>query len=164
MWLAKERHGRAASGFRIPRTKKYNGFWAFCITAVLELVVVTMDPKSNQAHFWAWMIAFPACSGLLTVLIYGYRDLRTFGECMRASQRSLALSYMILLLPFLFLFPMVRTNILVRFYVVAVIYGLVFAPFAIVLAAAGGTLGYWIQMAAPRKVELAPMPYVGAQS
>jgi hypothetical protein len=156
----------AASWFRFPETRKGGGRTAFWITVVTELWLIRLDPHASQApNFWEWLVALPACAGLLSVLIYGYKDLRTYEECMRAAQRPLASGYLTLLIPLPFLLPTVRPNIIVLFYAIAVICGVLFAPFAIVLAALGGSLGYWIQRAVPRKAAGAPsMPHVQAQS
>ena len=145
-----------ASWLRFPRTKKGSGRLAFWITAVTELALSRMDPQSGQTpHFWVWLIALPTCSGLLSALIYGYIDLRGYEECLRASQRAVASFYVTLLAPCILLLPIFGRNILGLYCAIALIYGIGMAPLAILLAAAGGTAGYWLQRAAPRRMEAA---------
>src|SRR5271168_3746317 len=97
-----------ASWSWFPETRKGCGRLAFWITAVAELSLSSLDPHASQTpHFWEWLVAFPTCAGLLAVLIYGYKDLRTYEECMRAAQRPLVSAYLILLIPFVLLLPLV---------------------------------------------------------
>jgi hypothetical protein len=149
------------SGF--PRTKKGSGRLAFWITALAELALLKIDPRMDIASLWARLIGLPTCSGLLAALIYGWPAKRTYEECMRASQRAVAslfITVMVLCLLLLAIFPPDISKVP---YMIAVIYSPIWAPLAMALAAAGGTLGYWIQKAVPRKVA-AVMPHAEARS
>jgi hypothetical protein len=82
-----------------------------------------------RSYGWGLFVALPFCLGLFSVLLYSYHEPRSFGSCMAVSLAPLALLGALLLLVM----------------IEGVICILMAAPFAVALAALGGTLGYAIQ-------------------
>jgi hypothetical protein len=145
----------AASGLRWPQTRKFSGFWAFLVTFVPELAIFCFTSPLPRAIALALLIALPACSGLLAVLIYGQSKLRGYEECLRVSEWAVAWFYLTLFVLAVLGLPILALYILNVIYLSVILYSALFLPFAIVLAAAGGSLGYLIQRTVPRKAQLA---------
>ena len=113
----------------IPRSKLGASLVAIVVTAVIGLAFVLLSTEALRIYGTGLFVAAPFCLGLFSVLVYSYHERRGFGSCLAVSLIPLAILGSVLL--------------------IAAIEGLVCilmaAPFAIALAALGGTLGYSIQ-------------------
>jgi hypothetical protein len=74
---------------------------------------------------------------------------------LRASEWAVGWFYLTFFVLAVLGLPILALYILNVVYLSAILYGVICVPFAIVLAGAGGSLGYLIQRAVPRKAQLA---------
>ncbi len=114
----------------IPRSKLGAGLSAILVTAAAGLAFTLFSTEAMRIYGAGLFVAAPFCLGLFAVLVYSYHEPRGYRSCMAVSLIPLAILGAVLL--------------------VVAIEGLICilmaAPFAVVLAALGGTLGYSIQV------------------
>lgn len=115
----------------IPRSKAGAGAAAIGISVVIGLAFAAMGTAWLKNYGLGLFVALPFCLGLFSVLTYSYHEPRSFGSCLAVSLVPVGLLGGVLL--------MVALEGLICL--------LMAAPFAIVLAALGGSLGYAIQVA-----------------
>jgi len=113
----------------IPRSKLGASSVAILVTAAAGLAFTLLSTEALRMYGTGLFVAAPFCLGLFSVLVYSYHEPRGFGSCMAVS--------------------LVPLGILGAVLLVVAIEGLICilmaAPFALGLAALGGTLGYSIQ-------------------
>jgi uncharacterized membrane protein YhaH (DUF805 family) len=113
----------------IPRSKFGAGAFAILVTALVGLVFTLFSTQALRMYGMGLFVAAPFCLGMFAVLVYSYHEPRSFVSCLAVSLTPLAILGVVLL--------------------VVAIEGLICilmaAPFAVGLAALGGTLGYSIQ-------------------
>ncbi|HVH69948.1 MAG TPA: DUF805 domain-containing protein, partial [Candidatus Dormibacteraeota bacterium] len=113
----------------IPRTQTGSAALAIAVTAVLGLGFVLLGTIVIGAYGWSLFVALPFCLGMFSVLLYSYHEPRDWWQCLGVA-----------LLPV----GLVGAALIVVA-VEGIICVLMAAPFALVLAALGGSLGYVIQ-------------------
>jgi uncharacterized membrane protein YhaH (DUF805 family) len=113
----------------IPRGALGAAAAAIGLTIAIGSVFTVLGTEVLRSYGWGLFVALPFCLGLFSVLLYSYHEPRSFGSCMAVSLAPLALLGALLLLVM----------------IEGVICILMAAPFAVALAALGGTLGYAIQ-------------------
>lgn len=113
----------------IPRSKLGAGLTAILATAAVGLLFTLFSTQAMRSYGAGLFVAAPFCLGLFSVLVYSYHEPRSYRSCFAVSLIPLAILGAVLM--------------------VVAIEGLICilmaAPFAIILAALGGTLGYSIQ-------------------
>lgn len=119
---------RALDGW-IPRSKLGSGLASILATVVVGLVFAALSTTVLKTYGAGLFLALPFCLGLFSVLVHSYHEPRSIGTCLAVS--------------------LVPVGLLGAVLLVVAIEGLICilmaAPFAAVLAALGGTLGYAIQ-------------------
>ena len=113
----------------IPHSKVGSAALSIVVTTVLGLGFVLMGTLVIGAYGWGLFVALPFCLGMFSVLLYSFHEPRQWFACMSVALLPVALVGAALLLVA----------------VEGVICLLMAAPFAVVLAALGGALGYAIQ-------------------
>jgi uncharacterized membrane protein YhaH (DUF805 family) len=113
----------------IPRSKFGAGAFAILVTALVGLVFTMFSTQALRMYGMGLFVAAPFCLGMFAVLVYSYHEPRSFGSCLAVSLTPLAILGAVLLLVA----------------IEGLICILMAAPFAVGLAALGGTLGYSIQ-------------------
>lgn len=113
----------------IPRSKFGAGAFAILVTALVGLVFTLFSTQALRMYGMGLFVAAPFCLGMFAVLVYSYHEPRSFGSCLAVSLTPLAILGVVLL------FVAIEGLICI----------LMAAPFAVGLAALGGTLGYSIQ-------------------
>jgi len=113
----------------IPHTKIGSAALSIVVTTVLGFGFVLMGTLVIGAYGWGLFVALPFCLGMFSVLLYSFHEPRQWFACMSVALLPVALVGAALLLVA----------------VEGVICLLMAAPFAVVLAALGGALGYAIQ-------------------
>lgn len=113
----------------IPRSKAGAGLAAIGVSALIGLAFAVMGTVWLKNYGLGLFVALPFCLGLFSVLVYSYHEQRSFRSCLAVS-----------LVPIGFL-----GLVLLVVAIEGVICLLMATPFAIVLAALGGSLGYAIQ-------------------
>ncbi len=113
----------------IPRSPIGAGFVAIFAAVVIGLLFAALSTQALKSYGWGLFVALPFCLGLFSVLVYSYHEPRSLGTCLAISLVPIGLLGVGLL--------------------VVAIEGIIClamaAPFALGLAALGGTLGYAIQ-------------------
>jgi len=99
------------------------------VTIAIGSLFTVLGTEVLRSYGWGLFVALPFCLGLFSVLVYSYHEPRTFGSCMGVSVVPIALLGAVLIL------VMIEGLICI----------LMAAPFALVLAALGGMLGFTIQ-------------------
>lgn len=113
----------------IPHTQVGSAALAIVATAVLGLGFVLMGTMVIGAYGWGLFVALPFCLGMFSVLLYSYHEPRNWWDCLWVA-----------------LLPVGLVGIgLILVALEGVICVLMAAPFALGLAALGGSLGYVIQ-------------------
>lgn len=113
----------------IPHTQFGSAALAIVATAVLGLGFVLMGTMVIGAYGWGLFVALPFCLGMFSVLLYSYHEPRNWWDCLWVA-----------------LLPVGLVGIgLILVALEGVICVLMAAPFALGLAALGGSLGYVIQ-------------------
>ncbi len=113
----------------VPHTQLGSAALAIAVTALLGLGFVVMGTMLVGAYGWGLFVALPFCLGMFSVLLYSYHEPRDWWQCMGVA-----------LLPV----GLVGAG-LVLVALEGIICVLMAAPFALGLAALGGSLGYVIQ-------------------
>jgi uncharacterized membrane protein YhaH (DUF805 family) len=113
----------------IPHTQLGSAALAIAVTAVLEFGFVVMGTMVIEAYGWGLFVALPFCLGMFSVLLYSYHEPRNWWQCMGVA-----------LLPV----GLVGAGVIL-IAMEGIICVLMAAPFALGLAALGGSLGYVIQ-------------------
>jgi uncharacterized membrane protein YhaH (DUF805 family) len=113
----------------IPRSKAGAGAAAIGISVVIGLAFAAMGTAWLKNYGLGLFVALPFCLGLFSVLPYSYHEPRSLRSCLTVSLVPVGLLGGVLLVVAL----------------EGVICLLMAAPFAIVLAALGGSLGYAVQ-------------------
>jgi uncharacterized membrane protein YhaH (DUF805 family) len=113
----------------IPRTQLGSAILAIAVTAVLGLGFVVMGTIAIGAYGWSLFVALPFCLGMFSVLLYSYHEPRDWWQCMGVALLPVGLVGAALILVA----------------VEGIICVLMAAPFALGLAALGGSLAYVIQ-------------------
>ena len=113
----------------IPRSKFGAGAFAILVTALVGLVFTLFSTQALRMYGMGLFVAAPFCLGMFAVLVYSYHEPRSFGSCLAVSLTPLAILGVVLL----------------AVAIEGLICILMAAPFAVGLAALGGTLGYSIQ-------------------
>lgn len=113
----------------IPRSAVGAAAVSVALTIVIGFLFTVLGTEVLQSYGWGLYVALPFCLGLFSVLVYSYHVPRTYSSCMAVSLVPIALLGAVL--------------------IVVAIEGLVCilmaAPFALMLSALGGMLGYAIQ-------------------
>ncbi|HTQ60842.1 MAG TPA: DUF805 domain-containing protein [Candidatus Solibacter sp.] len=113
----------------IPRSKLGAGLLAILVTAAIGLAFVMVSTEAFRIYGAGLFVAAPFCLGLFSVLVYSYHARRGWGSCLAVSLVPLA----------------ILGGILLIVAIEGLICILMAAPFAVILAGLGGTLGYAIQ-------------------
>ncbi len=113
----------------IPRSKLGAGVFSVMATAAVGLAFTLFSTEALRLYGTGLFVAAPFCLGLFSVLVYSYHERRGLGSCLAVSLMPLAILGTVLLIVA----------------IEGVLCILMAAPFAIGLAALGGTLGYSIQ-------------------
>ena len=113
----------------IPRSKFGAGAFAVLVTAIAGLAFTLFSTQAMRGYGAGLFVAAPFCLGLFSVLVYSYHEPRSFGSCLAVSLIPLTILGAVLLIVA----------------IEGLICILMAAPFAVVLAGLGGTLGYSIQ-------------------
>src|SRR5437660_2405782 len=113
----------------IPRSAIGAAATAIGVTIAIGSMFTVVGTEVLQSYGWGLYVALPFCLGLFSVLVYSYHEPRSFSSCMSVAVGPIALLGAALLL------VMLEGAICI----------LMAAPFALVLAALGGMLGYAIQ-------------------
>src|SRR5437773_1241376 len=113
----------------IPHTQLGSAALAIAVTGILGLAFVIMGTMVICAYGWGLFIALPFCLGVFSVLLYSYHEPRDWWQCIGVALLPVGLVGVALILVAL----------------EGVICVLMAAPFALALAALGGSLGYVIQ-------------------
>lgn len=113
----------------IPHTQLGSAALAILVTAVLGLGFVLVGTFVIGAYGWSLFVALPFCLGMFSVLLYSYHEPREWLQCMSVAMLPVGL---------------VGAGLIV-IAVEGVVCALMAAPFALGLAALGGSLGYAIQ-------------------
>jgi uncharacterized membrane protein YhaH (DUF805 family) len=113
----------------IPGSALGSAVLAIFLTTVLGLVFVGFGTLVIQAYGWGLFVALPFCLGMFSVLLHSYHEPRNLNTCLGVA-----------------LLPVgILGAVLVLVAMEGVICVLMAAPFAIVLSAVGGMIGYSIQ-------------------
>jgi uncharacterized membrane protein YhaH (DUF805 family) len=115
----------------IPRSTLGAAAASIGITILIGSMFTVLGTQVLQSYGWGLYVALPFCLGLFSVLVYSYHEPRTFGSCMGVSLAPIAL----------------LGGVLIVVALEGLLCILMAAPFALGLAALGGTLGYTIQAA-----------------
>ena len=99
------------------------------LTIAIGFMFTVLGAEVLRSYGWGLYVALPFCLGLFSVLVYGYHEPRSFGSCMSVAVGPIAMLGAVLILVML----------------EGLICILMAAPFALVLSALGGMLGYAIQ-------------------
>lgn len=113
----------------IPHTQLGSALLAIAVTAVLGLGFVLMGTIVIGAYGWGLFVALPFCLGMFSVLLYSYHEPRGWLDCMGVALLPVGLV----------------GAALVLIAVEGIICVLMAAPFALALAALGGSIAYAIQ-------------------
>lgn len=113
----------------IPRGAMGAAATSIVVTISIGCIFTVLGTEVLRSYGWGLFVALPFCLGLFSVLVYGYHEPRTYSSCIAVSLVPIALLGAVLLLVM----------------IEGVICILMAAPFALGLAAFGGTLGYAIQ-------------------
>ena len=113
----------------IPHTQLGSALLAIAVTAVLGLGFVLMGTIVIGAYGWGLFVALPFCLGMFSVLLYSYHEPREWVDCMGVAVLPVGL--------------VGATLVLIA--VEGIICVLMAAPFALALAALGGSIAYAIQ-------------------
>jgi uncharacterized membrane protein YhaH (DUF805 family) len=115
----------------IPRSTLGAAAASIGITILIGSMFTVLGTRVLVSYGWGLYVALPFCLGLFSVLVYSYHEPRTFGSCMGVSLAPIAL----------------LGGVLVVVAIEGLVCILMAAPFALALAALGGTLGHTIQAA-----------------
>jgi uncharacterized membrane protein YhaH (DUF805 family) len=115
----------------IPRSTLGAGAASIGMTIAIGSMFTVLGTQVLASYGWGLYVALPFCLGLFSVLVYSYHEPRTFGSCMTVSLVPIAL----------------LGGVLIVVAIEGLVCILMAAPFALGLAALGGTLGYTIQAA-----------------
>jgi uncharacterized membrane protein YhaH (DUF805 family) len=115
----------------IPRSAVGAAAASIGITILIGSMCTVLGTRVLVSYGWGLYVALPFCLGLFSVLVYSYHEPRTFGSCMAVSLAPIAL----------------LGGVLMVVAIEGLLCILMAAPFALGLAALGGTLGYTIQAA-----------------
>jgi hypothetical protein len=115
----------------IPRSAVGAAAASIGITILIGSMCTVLGTRVLVSYGWGLYVALPFCLGLFSVLVYSYHEPRTFGSCMAVSLAPIAL----------------LGGVLIVVAIEGLLCILMAAPFALGLAALGGTLGYTIQAA-----------------
>jgi uncharacterized membrane protein YhaH (DUF805 family) len=113
----------------IPRSRIGAAAVSIGVTIAIGSLFTVLGTEVLRSYGWGLFVALPFCLGLFSVLMYSYHEPRSYSSCMAVSLVPIALLGAVLLL------VMIEGLICI----------LMAAPFALGLAALGGTLGYAIQ-------------------
>jgi hypothetical protein len=113
----------------IPSSPLGSAVLSIFLTTVLGLVFVGLGTVVIGAYGWGLFVALPFCLGMFSVLVYSYHAPRDFGKCLSVALLPVGLLGAVLILVA----------------IEGIICVLMAAPFAVGLAALGGTVGYMIQ-------------------
>jgi uncharacterized membrane protein YhaH (DUF805 family) len=113
----------------IPRSTLGAAAASIGITILIGFMCTGLGTRVLVSYGWGLYVALPFCLGLFSVLVYSYHEPRTFGSCMAVSLAPIAL----------------LGGVLIVVAIEGLLCILMAAPFALGLAALGGTLGYTIQ-------------------
>lgn len=113
----------------IPHSQLGSAMLAIAVTAVLGLGFVITGTIVIGAYGWGLFVALPFCLGMFSVMLYSYHEPREWWDCMGVA-----------------LLPVGLTGVaLILIAVEGIICVLMAAPFALALAALGGSIAYVIQ-------------------
>jgi uncharacterized membrane protein YhaH (DUF805 family) len=121
--------GPGALSNMIPRSAVGSAVLAIFLTTILGLIFVGMGTVVLQAYGWGLFVALPFCLGMFSVLLHSYHEPRDLRTCLGVALLPIGILGAVLL------FVAME----------GVICLLMAAPFAIVLSAIGGMIGYTIQ-------------------
>jgi uncharacterized membrane protein YhaH (DUF805 family) len=113
----------------IPRGRIGSALLSIFLTTIIGLFFVLIGTKFIGTYGWGLFVALPFCLGMFSVLVYSYRERRTFSACMGVS-----------VLPVVIL-----GGILIAVAIEGLICVLMAAPLGLGLAMLGGALGHSIQ-------------------
>jgi len=113
----------------IPRSAVGAAAVSFALTIAIGFLFTVLGTEVLRSYGWGLYVALPFCLGLFSVLVYSYHEPRSFGSCMSVAVGPIALQGAVLIL------LMIEGLVCI----------LMAAPFALVLSALGGMLGYAIQ-------------------
>jgi len=115
----------------IPRSTLGAAAASIGVAIAIGSMFTVLGTQVLESYGWGLYVALPFCLGLFSVLVYSYHEPRTFGSCMGVSLAPIAL----------------LGGVLIVVAIEGLLCILMAAPFALALAALGGTLGYTIQAA-----------------
>jgi uncharacterized membrane protein YhaH (DUF805 family) len=115
----------------IPRSTLGAAAASIGITILIGSLFTLLGTRVLESYGWGLYVALPFCLGLFSVLVYSYHEPRSYGSCMMVSLAPIALI----------------GSVLIVVAIEGLLCILMAAPFALGLAALGGTLGYTIQAA-----------------
>jgi uncharacterized membrane protein YhaH (DUF805 family) len=115
----------------IPRSTMGAAAASIGITILIGSMFTVLGTQVLESYGWGLYVALPFCLGLFSVLVYSYHEPRSYGSCMMVSLAPIALI----------------GGVLIVVAIEGLLCILMAAPFALGLAALGGTLGYAIQAA-----------------
>ena len=113
----------------IPRSTLGAAAASVVITILIGSIFTVLGTRVLESYGWGLYVALPFCLGLFSVLVYSYHEPRTYGSCMLVSLAPIAL----------------LGGVLIVVAIEGLLCILMAAPFALGLAALGGTLGFTIQ-------------------
>jgi hypothetical protein len=113
----------------IPHGKLGSAVLGMFGTTLLGLGATLLSVEAFQLYGWGLFVLVPFCCGLLSVLLYGYHESRSLGECIAVSLLSVA----------------ILGGVLMAVAMEGLICILMAAPLAGGLAVMGGLVGYAIQ-------------------
>jgi uncharacterized membrane protein YhaH (DUF805 family) len=114
----------------IPRTALGSAVLSVGLTTLLGLGFALAGTEVIKTYGWGLFVALPFCLGMFAVLLHSYHQPRSFSDCMKVA-----------VLPII-----VLGIVLLAVAIEGVICILMAAPLAVILAIAGGSLGYGIQV------------------
>ena len=114
----------------IPRSKLGASVVAILVTTVAGLAFTLFSTEALRVYGAGLFVAAPFCLGLFSVLVYGYHEPRNYASCLAVSLIPLA----------------ILGSVLLIVAIEGLICILMAAPFAVALAALGGTMGYSVQL------------------
>ncbi len=122
--------GRISAGLGrvIPDHPLGNAAMAIGFTVLFGLLGTMLGVFVFGRYGWGVFLGLPFCLGLVSVLIYGYDQERTYGGCMKVACLSVVL----------------LAAALVLLWMEGVLCLLMAAPLGILLAVMGGTIGYFL--------------------
>jgi hypothetical protein len=118
----------------LPRGKWASAATGLAVTGVLSVLLTLLGTVVLGTYGWGLFVGIPFMSGLLSALVYGYREPRSLGSCVGVAVASVWVASLLLL----------------GLAIEGAICIAMAAPLAAIVAALGGLVGYGLQRHGPR--------------